>query len=202
MELLGYLVYVAEGNSAYEQVLTASSSADPTVLQHEHVAADLTPGDTYKFKVSAINVVGEGEAAQLRTAQPLVGDAVDYVLAADLPEAPPNPPAVESFTETAISLTLEALDAASNGGAAVTGYLVEIDDGLGAAGGGFRRVHDSLTTELIISNLVGGRTYSLRYAARNEVYDSGNMFACDALQWSPIATVLTAVRPSPPVNLR
>lgn len=44
VQLLGYLVYVAEGNAAYEQVLTASSTADPTVLHHEHVEADLTPG--------------------------------------------------------------------------------------------------------------------------------------------------------------
>ena len=56
-------MYVAEGNSAYEQVLTANSRTDPTILRHEHVEADLTPGKTYKFRVSAVNVVGEGEAA-------------------------------------------------------------------------------------------------------------------------------------------
>lgn len=99
-------------------------------------------------------------------------------------------------------MTLETLDAARDGGAEVTGYLVEIDNGLGASPGAFRRVHDSLTTSLIISNLVGGRTYGLRYAARNLVYDSGNMFGCDSLKWSPIVNVLMAVRPEPPINLR
>lgn len=54
---------------------------------------------------------------------------MDYVLAADLPESPPNPPTVVSKTEVAITLTLGVVTA--DGGSAVTGYLVEIDDGLG-----------------------------------------------------------------------
>jgi hypothetical protein len=137
---------------------------------------------------------------------------VDYVLAADLPEAPPNPPTLVTKTETAISLTLPPLSASSNGGSAVSGYLVEIDDGLGgldgaASAGGFRRVHDSLNTfttilPLNIYNLIGGRTYSIRYAARNKVYDSGNMFGCDSLKWSNNLNVLTAVKPATPKNLR
>ena len=206
-ELLGYWVYVAEGSGAYSLLATAPSSADPTALTHEQAAPDLTPGQPYKFRVTAFNIIGEGEAAQLRTDQPLVGDAVDYVLAADLPEAPPNPPNVASWTEAAISLTLEAVGPGADGGAPVTGYLVEIDDGLGGGAGPvpdgrFRRVQDSLATSLIIAGLRGGRTYSIRYAARNLVYDSGNMFGCDSLKWSPLARVLTAVAPSAPVGLR
>jgi hypothetical protein len=54
---------------------------------------------------------------------------------------------------------------------------------------------------LIIDNLVGGRLY-IRYAARNLVYDSGNLFDCDYLKWSAPVTVLTAVVPQPPKNLR
>lgn len=128
------------------------------------------------------------------------GDAIDYVLAADLPEAPQNPPTVVEVTETAIHLTLGTLGAESNGGSAVTGYMVEINDGLG--GTNYTRVHDSLTTSLIISNLRGGRTYKIRYAARNKVYDSGNLFACDYLKWSSVVSVLTAVKPQSPLNLR
>ena len=36
--------------------------------------------------------------AQLQTDQDLAGDAVDYVLAADLPESPTNPPTVVLVT--------------------------------------------------------------------------------------------------------
>jgi hypothetical protein len=202
-ELLGYRVYVAEGSAAYAEVASAPSRTDPTVLRYVHEGAGvLTEGATYKFRVTAHNEVGEGEAAQLRTQQPLVGDAVDYVLAADLPGAPLNPPTVATYTESAIGLTLGPVEAARSGGAAVTGYLVEIDDGLGGPAAGYRRVHDSLSTSLIISNLVGGRTYHIRYAARNVVYDSGNLFGCDALRWSPLQAQLTAVAPQAPTNLR
>jgi hypothetical protein len=207
VELLGYKVYVAAGNAAYVQVATASSTTDPTITVHVHVQADLTAGETYKFRVSAYNVIGEGEHAQLRTQQDLEGDAVDYVLAADLPEAPLNPPTLVTVSETAVSLTLSGVSAPRNGGSAVTGYLVEIDDGLGGLNGtasasGYRRVHDAMTTSLIINNLIGGRTYSIRYAARNKVYDSGNMFGCDSLKWSNTLDVLTAVKPATPKNLR
>jgi hypothetical protein len=215
VELLGYNVYVAKGNEAYVQVADAVSTADATKQQHDHpplahdgtISTPLTPGEIYRFKVSAHNVVGEGERAQLSTNQDLEGDVVDYVLAADLPEAPPNPPTANTITEVAVSLTLGALAAASNGGSTITGYLVEIDDGLGgpdgtASASGFRRVHDSMETSLIINNLIGGRTYNIRYAARNNVYDSGNMFGCDALKWSRPLRVLTAVAPATPENLR
>lgn len=205
--LTGYKVYVAAGSQAYQQVLTASSITDPTVLIHEHVAADLTPGETYRFKVSAYNVIGEGEAAQLETEQPLNGDTVDYVIAADLPEAPLNPPTVVTITENAVSLTLEAVATARNGGSTVTGYMVEIDDGLGGEAetppeGSFRKVHDSLDASLIISTLSGGRIYRIRYAARNLVYDSGNLFGCDSIKWSALVSVRTAVIPQSPANLR
>jgi hypothetical protein len=209
IELLGYNVYVAEADQAYSQVSAASSSSDPTVLEYEHTVTQTTVGapKIYKFRVAAHNIIGEGESAQLRTGQALVGDAVDYVYAADLPESPQNPPTVDSHTETTISLTLGTLGSAEDGGAAVTAYLVEIDDGLAgsAASPGartFQRVHDSSVTTLIISNLVGGRTYAIRYAARNIVYDSGNMFDCDGIRWSSLVIVHTAVAPAAPLNLR
>jgi hypothetical protein len=55
------------------------------------------------------------------------------VIAADLPEKPVNPPTVTLITQTSISLSLEAIPANKNGGSPVTGYMVEIDDGLGGA---------------------------------------------------------------------
>ena len=60
----------------------------------------------------------------------------------------------------------------------------------------FRTVYDTLEiNNLIVNNLTPGRTYKLRYAARNLVYDSGNMFNCDSIKWSPTVSVLTAVIP-------
>jgi hypothetical protein len=207
VELLGYKVYVAEGDAAYVEVAGAASASDATIETHEHTAADLQAGVAYRFRVSAHNIIGEGPTAQLQTGQELPGDVVDYVLAADLPESPANPPSILNITETAISVSLATIPTASNGGSAVTSYLVEIDDGLGGpAGTGspttYIRVHDSLETTLIINGLHGGRTYRIRYAGRNLVYDAGNMFDIDSLKWSAPAEVLTAVVPQPPKNLR
>lgn len=204
--LLGYKVYAAQGNETYKEVTGAVSSTDPTQEHHEHTASNLVAGVKYKFRVSAVNVIGEGPVAQLRTGQVLEGSVVDYVLAADLPEAPVNPPTINNITQTSITLTLAPVPDNSDGGSNVTGYLVQIDDGLApknASAFNYRLVHDSMETNLIIiDGLVGGRNYKIRYAARNLVYDSGNMFACDYLKWSAPVSVLTAVVPNAPRNLR
>jgi hypothetical protein len=74
-----------------------------------------------------------------------------------------------------------------------------MDDGLGGA---FQTVSDSLTTSLILSGLQPSRLYRIKYAGRNIIYDSGNMFQCDSLQFSDLVTVLTAVGPSSPTGLQ
>lgn len=71
------------------------------------------PGSLYRFKVSATNFVGES---------PLT-DAI-AIYAADLPEAPVSPPTVTLITETSISITIGEVPLLSNGGSAVTGYIV------------------------------------------------------------------------------
>ena len=127
------------------------------------------------------------------------------MIAADLPQSPLNSPTLVQVNEHSITITLEALDASRSSGSEITGYLVQIDDGLGDLHDGFkngRLVHDSLETSLIIRNLVGGRTYKVRYAARNLVYDSANLFSNDEIKWSPSLVVKTAVFPKHPLNVR
>jgi hypothetical protein len=71
VELSGYKVYVAQGptgdssgSQSYVQVTAASSTTDATITVHDHTTAlGLAAGETYKFQVSAYNVVGEGERA-------------------------------------------------------------------------------------------------------------------------------------------
>lgn len=89
-----------------------------------------------------------------------------YVIASDLPQAPVNPPTIVSVTKTSISITLDPIPLASNG-SPITGYIVLID----GLGGQFRQVHDSMNLDLTISNLKSGRTYRVKYAGRNKVYD-------------------------------
>ena len=51
--------------------------------------------------------------------------------------------------------------------------IVQMDDGLG---GEFKTVSDALTLNLIFSGLQQSRFYRIKYAARNIIYDAGNMF--------------------------
>jgi hypothetical protein len=112
----------------------------------------------YRFKVAAYNQVGESEWSQ----------AIE-VIAADLPKPPVNPPTVTLITETSISLILEPITGPSNSGSDVTGYIVQIDDG---NGGQYTEVHNSLDLTLILTGLESGRTYRIRYAARNIIFDA------------------------------
>ena len=69
--------------------------------------------------------MGEGEATTLIAPLPNSdGDEVDYVIAADLPERPLNPPSLLTLTETSIKISLEEVDASRNGGSEITRYLV------------------------------------------------------------------------------
>ncbi len=77
------------------------------------------------------------------------------------------------MTPNSISLTLAPIPDVSNGGSPVTSYIVQMDDGLG---GDFQTMSDALTLNLIFSGLQQSRFYRIKYAARNIIYDSGNMF--------------------------
>jgi hypothetical protein len=101
-----------------------------------------------------------------------------YVIAADMPQSPVNPPIVLEKTETSITLRIETIPDSADGGSLITGYIIMIDDGLG---GEFTQVQDSLDTDVTVSNLRSGRTYRIRYAGRNIVYDQNNMYECDSI---------------------
>lgn len=116
-----------------------------------------------------------------------------------MPLQPTNPPTITAVTQTSVSVTLTPIPLGDNGGSAVTGYILLIDDGLG---GSFTQVQDSLSTSIIISNLKTGRSYRLKYAGHNVIYDQGNMFSCDSLQFSHESIALTAIGPDAPTNLR
>jgi hypothetical protein len=98
------------------------------------------------------------------------------VIAADMPSKPTLMPEATLITQTSVTLKLNALPEEQNGGSPITGYIVEIDNGLGDA---FEVVHNSMNLGLIITQLETSRHYRVRYAARNIIYDAGNMFECD-----------------------
>jgi titin len=86
IELSGFNIYMAEGSGTYELVGSTPSSLNPTVTWHTHEDA-LIAAAWYKFKVSAVNFVGESE----------ITEGIE-VIAADVPEAPANPPTATLIT--------------------------------------------------------------------------------------------------------
>jgi hypothetical protein len=109
---------MAKEDGLFDTVINAPAEVNPSITVHRE--SELEPSATYRFKVSAVNYVGEG---------PMSPEI--FVIAADMPEKPANPPTVTLVTQSSISLTLEAIPESSNGGSAVTGYIVELNDGLG-----------------------------------------------------------------------
>lgn len=183
--LTGYKIYMATGSGEFTELTSAPAKTDPDINTHEETG--LSAAEEYRFRVTAYNLVGESIATESI-----------YVIAADLPLAPANAPTINTVTESYLTFTLGAIPLANNGGSAVTGYLVYMDDGLG---GDYTLVHDSTTLTTTLSNLISGRTYRLKYAGRNIVYDADNMFDCDMLQWSPVSYATTAIEPQTPENL-
>jgi hypothetical protein len=118
LELTSYNIYMARAGGIFDKVNNAPAMVNPSITVHRE--DELEASVTYRFKVSAVNYVGEG---------PLSTEI--FVVAADMPEMPSNPPTVTLITQSSISLTLEALPETSNGGSPITGYIVEVDDGLG-----------------------------------------------------------------------
>ena len=100
---------------------------------------NLSSAENYRFKISAVNIIGES----------IISPEI-FVIAANLPAKPSNPPTITLVTPNSISLTLTPIPNASNGGSSITSYIVQMDDGLG---GEFKTVSDALTLNLIFSGL-------------------------------------------------
>jgi len=188
MAISGYKVYVAVDSGLFAEDTAAPSRTDPTKRTYE--ITSVTSGSLYSFKVSAVNEMGEGMASN-----PI------QVRAADLPNKPANPPTILSHGTTSVTLSFTAIPGGSDGGSAITGYILMMDNGLGSDAS-YEVKSNSLLTSVTISNLIPGRTYRVKYTGRNIVYDSNNLFGGDKLLFSDPAYFTTAVNPDPPQNLR
>ena len=92
-------------------MLNAPSALNPSITVHTE--SGLVAAETYKFRVSATNIVGEGPQSN-----------EIFVIAADMPEKPDLPPTINTKSQTSITLTLTELPPEHNGGSPVTGYIV------------------------------------------------------------------------------
>ena len=102
---------------------------------------------------------------------------------------------------TSVTINLMPIPSGNNGGSIITGYILLLDNGLGDDGS-FVVKSDSLSITISIGNLIPGRTCIAKFAGRNTVYDSNNLFGGDALLFSWITSFTTAISPDSPMNLR
>ncbi len=135
---------------------------------------DLSNGQSYSFRVSAINEVGTGTSS-------LVVDATP----ATTPEAPTNLVTVHGNTQVTLSWTAPVI----TGGSPITDYLVEFNDGSGWET--FADGTSPLTTATV-TDLTNGQSYSFRVSAINEVGTGTSSLVVDA---TPATT------PDAPTNL-
>jgi hypothetical protein len=195
--LLGYAVKAAANtvgsdecaNLNYTGVGTTSSPVDVTF---KFVVSD--PGATYCVKVVALNfksMQGQHDG----------GDSeILYVMAAGAPAAPTSLYWSDS-TATSMTLCWDEVPASEDGGAPITGYILERNDGLG--GDNFTNVIGAGRWSTgpcccaTASNLVTGNYYAFRAAAVSWVV-TDNSLTDVVPNYSPTAFLFAAAPPDAP----
>jgi hypothetical protein len=122
-----------------------------------------TQGHEVTARVTAINIIGEGEAGPTSSSS--------TVLAQVVPHAPATGPARALGTdEGEILLEWDSLTAPYNGGSAVTSYNLQWDQGSGIFGQDLTGVSTNylLTTYTHGAAIVAGASYRFRYRAANK----------------------------------
>jgi titin len=157
--------------------LTWTQLSDSVSTTASYSVTGLNAGQTYRFRVRAVNSGGVSTNSN---------EASAVVL--DIPSA------VQSLTVSATGigqLSVSWSAPASNGGSAITDYVVE-----GSANGGanWLTVNDgvSTTTSAVLSGLSNGTTYQVRVRAKNAIGEGINPTIASATTWNaPTNVVLT-----------
>jgi len=116
----------------------------------------LTNGTAYTFRVSAINSVGTGAASTTSSATPAVS--------ASVPSAPTGLNTTAGDSQVQLGWTAPF----SDGGAAISDYLIEYSSDAGSTWSTFSHVA-STSTSATVTGLTNGTAYMLRVSAVNSV---------------------------------
>ena len=138
-----------------------------------YTVTGLTNGQTYTFRVRAVNSAGASAASGSRTATPTTTE----------PEAPTGLSATVSDQEVDLIWTAPA----SNGGATITHYEYEQD------GSGTWISTGGTTTSYTVTGLTNGQSYTFRVRAVNRV---GAGLATSSQSATPTSTVVAPDTPS------
>ncbi|MCU1497995.1 MAG: hypothetical protein JWM47_1948 [Acidimicrobiales bacterium] len=148
LPITGYIVTPYVGATALTPRTFDASTTTRTIT-------GLTNGTTYTFRVAAKNVVGSGPKCSPSTAVTPPGSV-------EVPGAPTDVLAEAGDGQATVSWTAPG----SDGGAAITGYIVTPYDGEGTQAE-TARSFDSTATSQIITGLTNDRYYTFRVAAQN-----------------------------------
>lgn len=171
--------------------LTADASwttfSDGTSTATSATVTSLTNGSSYDFRVSAVNTAGTGSASSTATATP-----------ATTPDAPTSLAATRGNTQVALSWTAPA----SDGGDAVTDYLVEYKLSGDLSWTTFTDGTSTLTSATV-TGLTNGSAYNFRVSAVNTVGTSTASGTANATPSTTpgIPTSLAATRGNTQVSL-
>ncbi|OLS18881.1 MAG: Amylopullulanase precursor [Candidatus Heimdallarchaeota archaeon LC_3] len=140
----------------YRSLISGSGfSSIGTNTTNSYIDSGLANGDTYYYKVSAINSNGEGAQSSEASATPA---------------APPSAPQSMSAKYGNQNITLSWSAPASNNGANVTGYNIYRST---TSGSGFSKIDTSLTLNYIDLSLSNGQTYFYKVSANNSIGEGG-----------------------------
>lgn len=174
--LTGYKFYWNNGSGTTFTLLQSVTDLTTQYSTSPQVAS-LTAGALYRFKISAVNAIGES----------LQSDEI-AIYAATVPGAPAAPTMV-SQSDTGISIQWAALPVGSNGGSAVTDYKVYWDNGEGLGVFYLKQATTTPALSFTASSVVAGKTYSFKISAVN-IVGEGNM--------SPSVQIIAATLPGTP----
>ena len=176
--ILGYKVEANVNGGSYNVLYDGSTN--PTLLTYNFQG--LTQGATYIFRVYARNVKGYSAASGTIT-----------IIAATMPPQT-SVPVVSTVDDSTNTISIQWAVPSMNGGAAITGYYVQINSGYGTAfiqPGTFVAVG---TNTLSFTGLIAGATYLFRVGTINTIYTS-NQFPGDVINFSDSASQIMANAP-------
>ncbi|MCK9410644.1 MAG: fibronectin type III domain-containing protein, partial [Bacteroidetes bacterium] len=154
--------------------------ADGTSTSTNATVTGLTNGQDYTFRVAAVNAAGTGNFST----------ASGSVTPATVPNAPTAVAGTPGNTQ--VSLTWSA--PATNGGAAITDYVVEFNNGVSWA---TFADGTSTSTSATVTGLTNGTSYTFRVSATNSVGTgtASIVSAAATPRTTPSAPTITAITP-------
>ena len=173
--LLGYKIRVVNQDTSATVYQSATYDSSP------FVATGLTTGVSYQVRVAPVNAIGQGEE-----------DYSSSIPGATIPGAPTGLSATAGDGTAALSWTAPA----SDGGGAITGYVVEYTPAGGfAQTSGTGSAGTTFTLNSGNSTVTNGVTYSVRVAATNAAGMGPYSSAVSVTPVAPGGVVFSSVTP-------